>query len=146
MVEPDVFWDDCDPTDEDVEYAARVAMCRYIRDVEPDIRAARQDAIACGRPAGNMVVLILNLNDPAAREIFDQIAAAVAKKTNGHAGRTHDPEDNIRILAQPYSGCRVVFPPEVLDALDRAGPDETRVAMLSYGLMYGEVLPAVCHD
>jgi hypothetical protein len=133
-------WDDCDPTAENMELTAGVSMLQFIRSAEPDIRAARQDAIAHGKPAGNIVVLILDLDDPTARGIFDQIAAAMAKK--GHVGGMSEPEDSTWIVAQPYSGCRNVFPPEVLDMLDRAGPDETRVAMLSHGVTQGAILPA----
>jgi hypothetical protein len=91
------------------------------------IRRLRQHAIDGGLDPGDVIILVLDLEAAYARRIFDEITRAGHFADIGHSAR---PDQTVKIVALPYSGCRELIRPNNRGMYDRLRPPDIRVAMM----------------
>jgi hypothetical protein len=118
--------------------AAAESKRQWLAENEANIRMMRQAAIAGGIPEGDVLVLVLHLDDPCARRIYGELTSAVTfEELNPAAGE----EYTIKIIPFLYSEARDLLSPNHRNVFDQARMGDTRVALLAGGRTMAVILP-----
>jgi hypothetical protein len=101
------------------------------------IRAMKQEAIKVG-VGDDFVVLMLDLNDPLARQLYEGRPADAERYRIGQPVR---PEDALQLAGVDYSSFREFFSPNHRNLFDRCPPSDIRVALMSEGRTMALLVP-----
>jgi hypothetical protein len=103
------------------------------------IRALRQKAVKAGS-GDDFIVLILDLNDALARNVF---AASGEGAAGERIGQPMRPGDTLQLVGMDWRTAREagLFSPNNIAVLDRCRPGEIRVALLSEGRTMVAIMP-----
>src|SRR5262249_41675655 len=103
------------------------------------IRLLKQEAVKAG--CGNdCIVLMLDLNDRLAREIYQGESRTEAGRRR--IGQPVRPGDTLQLVATNYTPIRENFSPDHRNVFDGCAPDDIRVAFLSEGRTMAMIIPA----
>jgi hypothetical protein len=100
------------------------------------IRSLKRAMVQQGQ--GDCIVLLLDLADPYARQINDEI------RKHGlyvHMGQPERPGDELYMHAMVYAPFRELFSPSHRQAFDACAPNDIRVAFMSEGRTLAHILP-----
>jgi hypothetical protein len=101
------------------------------------IRAIWQEAVKAGA-GDDFIVLLLDLNDPIARQIYESRPSDAEEKRIGQPAR---PEDTLQLLGASYSRFRELFSPNHRNLFDRCRSGDIRAALMSEGRTMAMILP-----
>jgi hypothetical protein len=101
------------------------------------IRVIKQEFVKA-EMGDDLVVMVLDLDDPHARRIYEDSKGSPRGKRIGQPER---PGDTIQLLGVDYSAARELFSPNHRNLFDRCRPSDIRVAVLSGGRTMAMLMP-----
>jgi hypothetical protein len=106
---------------------------------EFQVRLAKRKAALAGD--GDVIALLLDLRDPHARRVHDDVVGAIRAVGKLVTYGQTAADNGLRLLTLPWPPFREQFSPNHRAVFDRARPDDTRVAVMSGGHTLAAVVP-----
>jgi hypothetical protein len=126
-----------DPGLTDAQASSAERRSGLIASNEFKIRAIKYNAVQAG-VGDDLIVLILDLKDPVARKVYDEMTSAPNYRRLGQDPR---PGDEFQLVGSAYSLVRECFSPNHRRVLDLVAATDIRVGVLSEGRTMVAVVP-----
>jgi hypothetical protein len=118
---------------------AAIARQCLLSDNEFKIRALKRAAVEEGY-GDDVMVSVLDLDDPYAKSIYDQVTGAFGPRYR-RLGQPMQASDRVQMVVLPWPPFRDLFSPNHRATFDAARPIDIRVAVMSGGHTLAAIVP-----